>query len=202
VDSDNPLDDSALDGGMALAMARAETELLRAELAATQRRLAELEVLADRDPLTPVLNRRAFLRELQRTLAYCERYETEASLAFFDMDGFKAVNDRFGHAAGDAALQWVAAVLAAHVRESDLVGRLGGDEFAVVLAHAGLETAEPKARQLASAVEADPVVFEGHAIPLRVSFGVRALAPGMTAAELIAEADAAMFLAKGSRAGR
>ena len=190
-----------LNAAAALAIARAETELLRAELAAARRRVAELEVLADRDPLTPALNRRAFLRELQRTLAYCERYKTEASLAFFDMDGFKAVNDRFGHAAGDAALQWVAAKLAASVRESDLVGRLGGDEFAVVLVHTDAATAKPKALKLAEAVEDEPLVFEGHAIALRVSVGVCALIPGMSAAEMIAEADAAMFLAKGSRGG-
>ncbi len=111
------------------------------------------------------------MRELQRSLAYCERYGTEASLAFFDMDGFKAVNDSFGHAAGDAALQWVAARLAAHVRESDLVGRMGGDEFAVMLAHANISAAERKARRLVEAIERDPVVFDGHPIPLRISVG-------------------------------
>ena len=196
---DHPQTDSAIDASLALTLARAEVELLRAELEATRRRLAELEVLADRDALTPVLNRRAFMRELQRSLAYCERYGTEASLAFFDMDGFKVVNDSFGHAAGDAALQWVAARLAAHVRESDLVGRMGGDEFAVMLAHADISAAERKARRLVEAVEREPVVFDGHPIPLRLSVGVRALIPGMTADALMAEADAAMFLRKGRR---
>ncbi len=191
-----------LDPADALLMARAEAEMLRAELVALRRRMAELELLADRDTLTPILNRRAFVRELQRTLAYCERYNAEASLAFFDMDGFKAVNDSFGHAAGDAALQWVAAKLASHVRESDLVGRLGGDEFAVVLAHADQEAARAKAMQLAESVEAEPLVFEGRSIPLRISVGVRALVSGMTAAELLAEADAAMFVAKAGRSER
>jgi diguanylate cyclase (GGDEF)-like protein len=183
----------------ALMAARAEADALRAELARLQRRLDEVELLADRDPLTPVLNRRAFTREMARTIAFCERYEAPASLAFFDLDGFKAVNDQFGHAAGDAALQVVAGILADHVRESDVVGRLGGDEFAVILAQAGREAAETKAADLQRRIEADPVVFEGRAIPLRVSFGVRTFEAGASAAQVLAEADAAMFLRKGER---
>lgn len=183
----------------ALAAARAEADALRAELARVQRRLDEVELLADRDPLTPVLNRRAFTRELTRMIAFCERYEAAASLVFFDLDGFKAVNDRFGHAAGDAALQTAAGILADHVRESDVVGRLGGDEFAVILAQAGREAAETKAADLQARLEAEPVVFQGQAIPLRASFGVRTFEPGLSAAQALAEADAAMFLRKGER---
>ena len=125
----------------ALAAAQAEIDGLRDEVARLQRRLDEVELLADRDPLTPVLNRRAFQRELQRTLAFCQRYGASASLVFFDLDAFKSVNDTYGHAAGDAVLQVVAKMLVEHVRESDVVGRLGGDEFAVVLAQAGKEAA-------------------------------------------------------------
>ena len=183
----------------ALAAARAEADALRAELARLQRRLDEVELLADRDPLTPVLNRRAFQRELTRMIAFCERYDAPASLAFFDLDGFKAVNDQFGHAAGDACLQVVAGILADHVRESDVVGRLGGDEFAVILAQAGREAAETKAADLQSRIEAEPVVFEGKAIAVRASFGVRTFEPGVSAAQALAEADAAMFVRKGAR---
>ena len=183
----------------ALDAALAEADSLRAELARVQRRLAEVELLADRDALTPVLNRRAFTRELTRTLAFCERYKAPASLVFFDMDGFKAVNDAWGHAAGDAALQAVAASLAEHVRESDVVGRMGGDEFAVILAQATREAAEAKAADLQRRVEAEPLVFEGRIIPLRLSYGVRAFEPGLEAAQMLAEADAAMFLRKGVR---
>jgi diguanylate cyclase (GGDEF)-like protein len=183
----------------ALAAARAEVEALRAELAAVNQRLAEVELLADRDALTPVLNRRAFVRELSRTLAFCERYGAPASLVFFDMDDFKAVNDVHGHAAGDAALQVVAASLAEHVRESDVVGRLGGDEFAVILAQAEREAAEAKAVDLKRRIEGEPLVFEGKAIPLRLTYGVRAFEPGMEAPRMMAEADAAMFLRKSAR---
>jgi diguanylate cyclase (GGDEF)-like protein len=183
----------------ALAAARAEAEALRAELARVQRRLAEVELLADRDSRTPVLNRRAFTRELVRTLAFCERYEAQASLVFIDLDGYKAVNDRYGHAAGDAALRAVAVTLTEHVRESDVVGRLGGDEFGVILAQAGREVAEAKAADLKRRVEAEPAVLAGLSIPLRLSYGVRTFEPGMQAAQMMAEADAAMFLRKGRR---
>ena len=185
----------------ALDAARAEADALREELARVQQRLAEVELLADRDALTPVLNRRAFVRELTRTLAFCERYQAPASLVFFDMDGFKAVNDSWGHAAGDAALQAVAASLAEHVRESDVVGRMGGDEFAVILAQAAREAAEAKAADLQRRVEAEPLVFDGRIIPLRLSYGVRAFEPGLEPARLLAEADAAMFLRTGERRG-
>jgi diguanylate cyclase (GGDEF)-like protein len=173
---------------------------LKAELAQVRARLAEAELLADRDPLAPVLNRRAFLRELHRTIGYCQRYGAEASLVFFDLDGFKAVNDNFGHGAGDAALRAVAATLAAHVRESDVVGRLGGDEFGVILAQANREAAEIKAASLVEAIERAAVMVDGRTIRLGASFGVRAFEPGLEAAQMMAEADAAMFLRKGQRA--
>jgi diguanylate cyclase (GGDEF)-like protein len=185
----------------ALAEARAEAEALREELARVQRQLAEVELLADRDSLAPILNRRAFTRELVRTLAYCERYGAQASLVFIDMDGFKAVNDSYGHAAGDAALRAVAVTLTEHVRESDVVGRLGGDEFGVILAQAGREAAEAKAADLKRQVEAEPAVFAGLSIPLKLSYGVRTFETGMQATQMMAEADATMFLRKGRRGG-
>ena len=156
----------------------AEIVALKAELELLKARLAQAEMLADRDPLAPLLNRRAFVRELTRTLAYCERYQAEASLIYFDLDGFKSVNDRFGHAAGDAAFAHVSAIPATHVRESDLAGRLGGDEFAVVLAQAPHEAADIKAKALSAEIEAHPAGFEGRAIPLAISYGVR---PGSNA---------------------
>jgi len=183
----------------AAAAEAAAVRRLKAELAAARARIAEVELIADRDPLAPVLNRRAFMRELHRSLAYCQRYGAEASLVFFDLDGFKAVNDTFGHAAGDEALKVVAATLATHVRESDVVGRLGGDEFGVILAQAGREAAEIKAAALAKAIERSPAVVDGRRIPLGASFGVRPFEAGVDAAQIMAEADAAMFLAKGRR---
>ncbi len=177
----------------------AELARLRAEVARLERRVAELELLADRDPLLPVLNRRAFVRELGRALAFQQRYGGEAALVFLDLDGLKRINDGQGHAAGDAALAAVAAVLADHVRESDVVGRLGGDEFAVLLAQAPLADARAKADDLAARVREAVVAHEGRRVPVSASFGVRALDPARTPAELLAEADAAMYLAKAAR---
>ncbi len=189
---------SAQDGLRAeIARIAAERDAAVAETERLRRRLAEVEQLADRDPLTPVLNRRAFLRELQRTAAFCARYQASAALVYFDLDGFKAVNDRYGHAAGDAVLGAVAAGLLDNVRESDVVGRLGGDEFAVLLAQAEAGAAAAKARSLTSALEGEPVTFEGRSIAVRLSAGVRVYEPGLTPAQWIAEADAAMFVRKG-----
>ena len=178
-----------------------ETELarLRAENARLTERVAALEILADRDPLTTALNRRAFMRELHRVLGFCQRYRSTASVVFFDMDGFKTINDVYGHAAGDVALQTVVATLAAHVRESDVVGRLGGDEFAVILAQADKAAATAKAESLTHLIESEPAGHNGRAIPLKVSFGVREFEKDVSAADLLSGADAAMYLNKSAR---
>ncbi|MCR5874169.1 GGDEF domain-containing protein [Phenylobacterium sp. J426] len=176
-----------------------EIDDLRGEVGRLKARLSEVEGLADRDPLTPLLNRRAFLRELSRVRTFAQRYGSPASLVFFDLDGFKRVNDRFGHAAGDAALQAVAERLQANVRESDLVGRLGGDEFGVILVQADHAVAEAKAQSLVRAIESQPLAFGEWSAPLHLSYGVRQLSAEAEPEQLLAEADAAMFARKRAR---
>lgn len=176
-----------------------ELDELRGQVTRLKARLAEAEQLADRDALTPLLNRRAFLRELSRIRAFSHRYALPASLVYFDLDGFKAVNDRFGHPAGDAALRAVADRLRANVRESDIIGRLGGDEFAVILAQADQRLAETKAAALAQAIEREPVQFGEWSAPLHVSFGVRQIDLNLSPEAMVAEADAAMLAAKRRR---
>ena len=178
---------------------RQEVEALRQELAVLKARLGEAEELADADVLTPVLNRRAFVRELNRTIAHAARYGAKACLLYFDLDGFKGVNDRFGHLAGDKALTMVAERLLAHTRKSDVVGRMGGDEFAVILAHTNEAAARTKAARLVAAIQSAPVAFEGQDILVRVSCGVRMIDPAASADQMLAEADAAMFLRKPER---
>lgn len=174
----------------------AEIARLRAELAAAQRRTAELERLADEDPLVPLLNRRGFLRELERALAFSRRYGARAALVFMDLDGFKAINDAHGHAAGDAALRAVADILHANLRRSDVIGRLGGDEFAVLLWSADADAAARKARALAAAIEqARPGAAAG-GLRLSVSWGVTAIGGEDTADGALARADRAMYAAK------
>ena len=112
-----------------------ENRRLRATIDEMQARLRELEKLADGDTLTPLPNRRAFHREVERVLRQVERYGTPAALLYVDVNSLKSINDRFGHAAGDAALCHVAAALSGLVRQTDFVARIGGDEFGLVLDH-------------------------------------------------------------------
>ncbi|HYD43736.1 MAG TPA: GGDEF domain-containing protein [Phenylobacterium sp.] len=177
-----------------------EIDDLRGEVKRLKDRLSETEGLADRDVLTPLLNRRAFVREIGRAQAFAERYGSPAAVVYFDLDGFKAVNDRFGHPAGDLALKAVAERLSTHIRGSDLAARLGGDEFGVLLAQADLEAAQAKAASLQRLIEAQPADLGEWSAPLRISFGVRALDPGVDPEHLLGEADAAMFAQKRARA--
>lgn len=177
----------------------AEIDDLRAEVARLKARLTEAEGLADQDALTPLLNRRAFMRELNRIRTFAQRYGSPASLIYFDVDGLKAINDRFGHPAGDAALKAVADRLLANVRESDIVGRMGGDEFAVILVQADRFTARAKAETLAAAISETPVQFGDWSAPMRLSFGVRDISPDLAPEDLVAGADAAMYEMKRAR---
>lgn len=176
-----------------------EIDELRTEVGRLKAKLAEAEGMADRDALTPVLNRRALIRELGRVRTFAQRYGTSASLVYFDLDDLKRVNDRFGHAAGDAALTAVAERLAANVRESDVVGRMGGDEFAVILVQANAEVAEAKAQALSAAVEAQPLRLEDGQVSLRISYGVCELADDLEPEEVIAAADRVMYARKQAR---
>ena len=177
----------------------AEIKRLRAEVAALTARAETAEALADHDVLTRALNRRGFMTVLNRSMAFCRRHDVQAVLLYLDLDGFKGVNDRLGHAAGDAALVRVADLLLENVRESDAVGRLGGDEFALMLLHAGVEEGRDKARRLAETLEADGFQWQGERAALGGSFGVRPYV-GQTDPEVwLSEADAAMWLRKKGR---
>jgi diguanylate cyclase (GGDEF)-like protein len=177
----------------------AEIGDLRGEVGRLKARLAQTEGLADRDALTPLLNRRALVRELGRVRTFGQRYGAHASLVYFDLDDLKGVNDRFGHAAGDAAIRAVAERLLANVRDSDIAGRMGGDEFAVILVQADRATAEAKAAQLARAIEKEPLRFGDWSAPLHVSWGVREITQEAEPEALVAEADAAMYERKRQR---
>ncbi len=174
----------------------AEVQSLREELGRARRRVEYLEQLADRDPLAPVLNRRAFVRELTRMIAFAERYGVSGSVLYFDVDGMKRINDTWGHAAGDAVLKHVAEVLLRDVRASDIVGRLGGDEFGIILAHADARAAAAKAGTLAEAIAAEPVSWHDEALELGVSHGIYTFAGGEAVDEALNAADHAMYASK------
>lgn len=178
-----------------------EVDNLRKELQKTRERLEEVERSADQDHLLPLLNRRAFVRELTRYISFAGRYGTPATLLYFDLDGFKQVNDTYGHAAGDAVLGHFADTMLAQTRDSDVVGRLGGDEFGVLLAHANLEQGRKKADQLAEKLQSNPTMWQGKAIPVRFSYGAFELRGDDTADLAIARADEAMYAHKRGEVG-
>ncbi len=173
-----------------------ELDRLKSELGNANERVNELEAIADEDPLVPVLNRRGFMRELERVLAYVTRYKTRVSLVYCDLDDFKAVNDAHGHAAGDLALQFFAKFLVDSVRRSDLVGRMGGDEFALALHHADKAGALEKALRLARNLASQPIDYDGQKISLSMSVGVTELRTDDTVSEVLERADRAMYAFK------
>jgi diguanylate cyclase (GGDEF)-like protein len=176
-----------------------EVQRLEQELAAAQRQIAALEARADIDPLTDVLNRRGFEREVARSLAYVKRHGTSAALLCLDLDDFKRINDRHGHAAGDAMLRAIAMVLMRHVRASDVVARLGGDEFAVLLWNCNAAEALAKARALEAAIAQTTATHAGIALSVRASVGAAALLPLDRTADALDRADHAMYARKAER---
>jgi diguanylate cyclase (GGDEF)-like protein len=180
----------------------AKIDALSAELAASRARINELETRIDIDPLTEIRNRRGFERELARSLAYIKRYGTSAALIYIDLDGFKPINDRHGHAAGDVVLKAVAAALVRDVRSSDVVARIGGDEFVVLLWNVNGAAAEAKAAELEAAVHATEVRWHNSTFVVGASAGVALLGALDTPAEVLARADAAMYARKAARKTR
>jgi len=183
-------------GAAELARLRRALDETKRQLDGTRTRLRELERLVDEDPLMPVANRRAFLRELTRMMAFAQRYGGTGSLVYFDLNNLKQINDSHGHAAGDAALLQIARLLVDGVRASDVIGRLGGDEFGLLLVQADAEAAERKAAELAQLIEASPLEWQRVRVPLAVAYGVRAFTGGENAERVLAAADRAMYRRK------
>jgi diguanylate cyclase (GGDEF)-like protein len=186
-----------------------DVERLRQELFDTRSRIEYLERLTDQDALTPVANRRAFMRELNRTIAYAYRHKVESSVVYVDLNRMKEINDRFGHVAGDMALLYVSNVLVQNLRRSDLVGRLGGDEFGVIMQHANRDQAEVKLTKLAQKVAEHPVsthgkplIVNGETIHVTISFGVHTVTSRDDAASALAMADKAMYTHKMKERGK
>lgn len=176
-----------------------EVQQLRAELAAAKERVVELEHLADRDPMLETLNRRAFVRELERTLSMVDRYGIVSCLVFCDVNILKTINDQHGHEAGDAVLQKIAATITEHTRQTDMFGRLGGDEFGLLLTHTKKAEAEEKMKSLSELLEAEKVIVNGAALTASISYGIVELGAKSSAQDVLREADTAMYQAKKAR---
>lgn len=168
-----------------------------------KQRESHLVALASTDVLTGVSNRRAFLARLDRELERLRLGSVErSSMIMLDVDHFKRVNDRYGHAVGDLVLKHLVKCIGAQLRKEDMLGRLGGEEFAVLLSGAGLEPALKRSEQLREAIQQSPALVEGEdPIHYTVSLGVHVMHGGQDSVESCLErSDSALYHSK--RTGR
>ncbi len=174
---------------------------IKLELSAEEWRRGEAEARlkdqAVRDPLTGLLNRRAFHSHLEAAVERARRVGGRLGVAFIDLDAFKAANDSFGHAFGDAVLRAVATRLRGLLRSADVAARLGGDEFAVVAEPNNGDSIERLAGRLLAAFH-EPIDVEGFSHSITLSVGIAHFPDhGERAEQLLRAADVAMYKAKG-----
>ena len=170
-------------------------------LAEVEQLQARLRETALRDPLTGLFNRRYLDSTLSREWARCQRDGVPMSLLVIDVDHFKSVNDRHGHAVGDGVLRALAASLLAVLRSSDVACRFGGEEFVILMPGADERVAMGRAETLRQTVESRPVRIADATVAITVSIGVASASPGDARPEdLFPQADAAVYAAK--RTGR
>jgi len=162
-------------------------------------RIEKLEVMTTTDPLTGLLNRRGLMQELTHAIANAERHHEPALLIYIDLDGFKSVNDTYGHAVGDAKLKFVAETLLSTIRQTDYAARLGGDEFALLLSHSELEGGKQRARFIQQQLNFSRFKSQGGLIPIRASFGIAEIGPGSKLDDIVHIADSQMYCNKSIR---
>ena len=175
---------------------RAENAALREEVDALRARLADVERLADSDTLTPLPNRRVFVREVERVARQVARYGGAAAVLFVDVDALKSINDAHGHQAGDAALIHVATILRRELRATDVVARIGGDEFGLLLDHLAEDAAAAKAGQLVTLLRTEPLELGARSVTLGISIGFTMIQHADSVEAIIARADAHMYAVK------
>lgn len=178
--------------------------LLATGLDVTEQRRQQfrLEALAHRDSLTGLYNRTYFEHRLSEDMSRARAEDIGLALLYIDLDGFKPVNDRYGHAAGDAVLQEVALRLRKCLRQNDVVCRIGGDEFTVILSGVSSHSdTDSISRQMLESL-APPCVTHGEEHLLGASIGIAFMSPSDTPQELVRKSDAAMYSAKQAGKGR
>lgn len=183
-----------------LSVAERRHELLQEEGVQKTRRLESdlttARQLADTDPLTGLLNRRALMRDGAALFERLQGQQRAFSAIILDIDHFKQVNDRFGHLVGDAAIRFVADIAAKSCRDTDLPARVGGEEFVILLPGADLDAAEALAERLRERIEQTALVVEGHHVQLTISLGCTQSEAGEELQGLLGRADRALYLAK------
>lgn len=156
----------------------------------------EIEALSKTDALTGIGNRGFFVESAKKELYRCSRYGLDACVLYMDIDHFKRINDRYGHAAGDATLSHFARICRAQLRETDIFGRLGGEEFCVLLPHTPLNEALSTAERIRTSVEHATLAWEGHTIVVTVSIGAALFQEDKEFSALLNRADLALYKAK------
>jgi diguanylate cyclase len=173
-----------------LQVLESDSERLRAEL-------QKVRLLSLTDDFTGLPNRRAFMRRLEDEIGRAQRYETPLALAILDLDGFKQINDTFGHAGGDRVLRCYADHILSTFRHHDMVARYGGEEFAVLLPNTALEGAASALRKVQSRIAQAVCDYEGHSLPLPTfSAGLTLYHHSESLTSLIDRADRTLYRAK------
>ncbi len=163
--------------------------------------VAKLETMASTDPLTSIANRRSFNQAMERRFSEATRYDQDLSLVMIDLDGFKQLNDKLGHQAGDLMLQRTGRILEANCRRSDIAGRFGGDEFVLLLPETELATARIVAQRIHDEFHVAVETMLAHREPkvkVSMSMGIASLrqARPVNPEQLIGQADEALYTAK------
>ncbi|HMN45239.1 MAG TPA: GGDEF domain-containing protein [Povalibacter sp.] len=165
----------------------------------TKRSQLHFMKLSQQDGLTGIANRPHFIKQADAALAAHRKTGTEVCAVLCDLDYFKSINDRYGHAGGDLVLKQVVAEIRRHLRANDIFGRVGGEEFGVLLPGCSLEAARERCEQLRAALDALKVRLDEHEITTSASFGIETTAScGYELRQLLANADAALYQAKDS----
>ena len=163
----------------------------------------ELTRLAVTDPLTGIPNRRHFLELFESELARLRRHHSVASLLMTDLDFFKRINDRYGHAVGDLVLKHFVSIAHSALRRTDIIGRLGGEEFAILLPGDGINGANELAERLRLLVESSPARVDDTYVQITVSIGITELYPQDLSTDApLCRSDEALYAAKQSGRNR
>lgn len=200
---------------LTLAKIKRENESLRKELehalgalreknVELEQSLRRVEEMAATDPLTGLYNRRHFARLLDQLFAETQRYEKDLTCVMIDLDGYKQLNDRFGHQVGDQLLMLAGKVIKANLRRMDVAARYGGDEFVLLLPHAGADEAAGVAQRIREEFAAASASLLKRAAGVGMSAGVASVCSQKVAHadQLVAQADAALYQAKEAGRGR
>lgn len=179
-----------------------EIERLRGLLVTYEQRLKELDELAHRDALVGLANRRSFVASLERSIANARRHGSTAAVILADVDRLKAINDTFGHDAGDKALVEVSRLLVASVRGGDRVARLAGDEFGILLDGVDELGAWQLALRIVETVDDQQFCIDQVRVPLSVAVGAAVILPADDVESVLKRADKELYKIKGAKNAR